>query len=115
MEISVGVHLPLDDRQCCHTAGLNIRVMRMKNQIFNKPEGLRQFRDHRWKALCKENSDLPCTFFCDHILASYFLKHAKAWPEQKCTQQIWICLVKYSSSEVSDPSEVLRFVGKLFF
>ena len=29
-----------------------------KNQFANEPEGLRQFRDHRWKALGKENPDL---------------------------------------------------------
>ena len=36
-------------------------------------------------------------------------------PEQKYTQQIQICLVEYWSAEVSDPSEVPRFVGKLIF
>ena len=36
-------------------------------------------------------------------------------PKQKITAQIQIRLVKYPSSEVSDPSEVPRIVGKLFF
>ena len=36
-------------------------------------------------------------------------------PKQKDTQQIWIPLVKYSSAEVWDPSEVSRLVGKLMF
>ena len=36
-------------------------------------------------------------------------------PKQKWTGQNWIRLVEYSSSEVSDPSEVPRIVGKLFF
>ena len=41
-----------------------------KNQFANEPEGLRQFRDQRWKALGKDNSDLPGLFFCDHFLTS---------------------------------------------
>ena len=35
--------------------------------------------------------------------------------EQKYIKQNRICLVEYSSAEVSDPSELPRFVGKLFF
>ena len=53
--------------------------------------------------------------FCDRFLISYFLKQVNAWPYQKYTQKIWICLVEYSSSEVLGPSEVPWFVGKLFF
>ena len=30
----------------------------------------------------------------------------KTCPQQKYARQIWVCLVKYSSSEVSDSSEV---------
>ena len=33
-------------------------------------------------------------------------------PKQKQTRKIWICLVEYSSVEVSDPSEMPQFVGK---
>ena len=40
------------------TAGLPIRYLHTKNQFADEPEGLRQFLDHRWKALGKENSDL---------------------------------------------------------
>ena len=36
-------------------------------------------------------------------------------PKQKWTGQNRIRLVEYSSSEVSDPSEVPRVVGKLIF
>ena len=36
-------------------------------------------------------------------------------PKQKKTAQIQIRLVEYSSSEVSDPSEVPRIVAKLIF
>ena len=38
---------------------------------------LRQFRDHRWKALNEENPDLSGLFLCDHFLTSYFLKQVK--------------------------------------
>ena len=34
---------------------------------------------------------------------------------QKYTRKIWIRLVEYSSSKVSDPSGVPRIVGKLIF
>ena len=36
-------------------------------------------------------------------------------PKQKYTGQISIRAVEYSSFEVSDPSEVPRIAGKLFF
>ena len=36
-------------------------------------------------------------------------------PKLKKAQQIQICLVEYSSSEVSDPFEVPRINGKLIF
>ena len=35
--------------------------------------------------------------------------------QQKCTRKIWICLVEYLSTEVSDPSEGPRIDGKLIF
>ena len=43
----------------------------MKNQFLNRPEGLRQFWDHRWKALDGENPDLLSTFCVIH-LSSFF-------------------------------------------
>ena len=36
-------------------------------------------------------------------------------PKQKYTWQIWIRVVKYSSAEASDPSEVPRINGELIF
>ena len=36
-------------------------------------------------------------------------------PKQKWTRQIWIGIAKYSSFEVSDPSELPRIDGKLIF
>ena len=48
--------------------GLPIRAN--KKQFASKPEGLRQFRDHCWKGLNEENSDLPGLFSCDHFLTS---------------------------------------------
>ena len=53
------------------TAGLPISEIHTRN-IFDIQEGLRQFQDHRWKALGEENSDPPGLFFCDHFLAFYF-------------------------------------------
>ena len=44
-----------------------------------------------------------------------FLNKWKDGPNKKGTRQIWIRLVEYSSFEVSGPSEVPRFVGKLMF
>ena len=46
-----------------HTAGLPISKTHKKHQFADKPEGLRQFRDHHWKALGKENLNLPGFFF----------------------------------------------------
>ena len=71
-------------------------------------------RDHRWKALGKENSDL-LGIFCQIFLTSFFKITLKILPKQKYTWEIKICLVEYSSFEVSDPSEVPRIVGQLFF
>ena len=65
-----------------------------KKQFVSKPQGLQQFRDHCWKALGKENSE---------------------WPQQNKTRQIWIRLVKYSSTKVSDLSEGPQIIGKLIF
>ena len=44
-----------------------------------------------------------------------FLKQVKIWPQQKWARKIWIHLVKYSSSEVSDPSKMPRISGNLIF
>ena len=42
-----------------------------KNQFANEPEGLRHFRDHRWKALGEENADLLGLFLFGHYFESY--------------------------------------------
>ena len=84
----------VNPKQAVNTAGLDIQYEPTKNQFANEPEGLRHFRDHRWKALGEENPDLLCIFFSDHFLTSYFLKQVKAWPQQKYAQQIWIRLVE---------------------
>ena len=47
-----------DDSSAEATAGLDVQYEPTKNQFTDKPEGLRQFRDHRWKALGKENPNL---------------------------------------------------------
>ena len=41
-----------------YTAGLPFSHEPTKKQFASKPEGLQQFRDHRWKAPGGENSDL---------------------------------------------------------
>ena len=40
------------------TAGLDVKSEPTKNIFAGKSEGLRQFRDHHWKALGKENPNL---------------------------------------------------------
>ena len=42
-----------------------------KNQFGKQPEGLRRFRDHRWKALGEENSDLVGLFLFRQYFESY--------------------------------------------
>ena len=53
------------------TAGLPISQTQTKNQFGKEPEGLRQFRDHRWKALGEENSDLSGLFLFRQYFESY--------------------------------------------
>ena len=48
------------------TAGLPISDTHTKSQFADKPEGLRHFRYHHWKALGKENSDLFGLFLLKH-------------------------------------------------
>ena len=52
-------------------AGLDLKYNPTKNQFADTPEGLRQFLDHRWKALGKENSDLSGLFLFKHYPESY--------------------------------------------
>ena len=49
------------------------------------------------------------------ILTSYFLKTSTNMVPKRGTRQIWIRLVEYSGSKVSDPSEVPRISDKLMF
>ena len=44
------------------TAGMAISKTHTKNQFASEPDGLRQFRVHRWKTLGEEKSDLPGPF-----------------------------------------------------
>ena len=86
----------------------------MKNQFANKPEGLRQIRDHRWKTLGEENSDLLGSVLCD-LFDLFFIITLKTMSEHHLTKtkQNQIRLVEYSCAEVSGSSEVLRFVWEL--
>ena len=45
--------------------------MQTKNQFAKEPEGLRQLRDHRWKTLGEENSDLSGLFLFGRYFESY--------------------------------------------
>ena len=53
------------------TAGLSIRYPPTNNQFANEPEGLRHFRDHRWKALDAENLILSELFLFRQYFESY--------------------------------------------
>ena len=65
-----------------NTAGLELHYKHTKNLFADDSEGLRLFRDHRWKALGEEKPDLPGIF---SVIA-------------KKNRQIWIRLVKYSTA-----------------
>ena len=75
------------------TAGLDDHY-ELTKKITGKPEELRLFRDHHWKALGEKKSDLLGIFLCDSMLISYFFKDAKTGPQQKYIRQNWIRLVK---------------------
>ena len=53
------------------TAGLLILRKHTNKYFANEPEGLRQFRDHRWKALGEDNPDLSGLFLFRHYFQSY--------------------------------------------
>ena len=75
--ISLVHHPPLP------TAGLDVQYEPTKKQFANEPEGLRHFRDHRWKALGKENLDLLCIFFSDHFFDLLFFKTSQSMAPTK--------------------------------
>ena len=53
------------------TAGLLTSETHIYNQFANEAEGLRDFRDHRWKALGEENPDLSGLFLFRNYFESY--------------------------------------------
>ena len=55
--------IQLDCRSARRTQNINLPM----NQ-----KGLQHLQGHRWKALGKENLDLPSLFFCDNFLTFYF-------------------------------------------
>ena len=65
--MTIGRSLPCVVSRSC-TVGLPISDMHTDNQFANEPEGLRHFRDHRWKALSEENPDLSGPFCLGIIL-----------------------------------------------
>ena len=98
-----------------HTAGLNVQYRADKKLIFKRTRGATINPRPRMKSSRRGESRSAGYIFSDHFLTSYFFKQVKAWPQQKYNQQICIRLAEYSSSEVSGPSEVPRFVFKLIF
>ena len=58
-------------QSCPFTAGLLISDTHTKNQPANAPEGLRHFRDHRWKFLGEENPDVSGLFLFGQYFESY--------------------------------------------
>ena len=53
------------------TAESPISETHTKNQFGKQPEGLRQFRDRRWKALGEKNSDLSSLFLFEQYFERY--------------------------------------------
>ena len=56
-----GCYLLANKLSCC-IGWIADQLSAHKNQFVSEPEGLRQFQDHHWEALGKENSDLPGSF-----------------------------------------------------
>ena len=65
------------------TAGLDVQYELTKKIFANKPEGLRHFRDHRWKALGEENPDLSGLFLFRHYFWKLYWVTFKIMPKQK--------------------------------
>ena len=53
-----------------------------KKQFRKQPDGLRQFREYRWKALGKENSDLSGLFLFGQYSESYIEQLSKKCPNK---------------------------------
>ena len=76
---------------------------------------LRQIRDHHSKALGDENLNMLCLPLCDPFLTSFFKITFQIMSKHHWTKQNRIHLVESSCDEISDPSEVPWFDGKLIF
>ena len=66
--------VPAQDKLICRnsdTAGLPMQWTHTNNQFAKQPEGLRHFRDHRWKALGEANLNLSGLFLFRHYFESY--------------------------------------------
>ena len=61
----------IDQTDQMDTAGLLFLETHTNNQFDKQPEGLRHFRDHRWKALDEENPLLSGLFLFRHYFESY--------------------------------------------
>ena len=60
------------NRLICKYSWIADQLSAHKKQFASEPEWLRQFRDHHYKALGEESSDLLGIFLCDPMFTSYF-------------------------------------------
>ena len=101
-----------------HTAGFPISKTHMKkNQFASDPEELRQFRDHRWKALGKERIQICCDYFCKiNFWCLIFWNMWKQGPNKNTHDRFGFASSNtLHSSKVSGPSGVPRINIKLIF
>ena len=98
-----------------HTAGLDTPYGPTKNQFLKKNVRattiLRLLLECSWRGESKSSVYIYVRSIFDLL---FFLTCEKT-SEQKYTRKIWIRLVKYSFVEVSDPSQMTRFVRELIF
>ena len=107
-------HLSWEKMDC--TAGLPISETHTKNRFSNKPEGLLTTIARPPLESSRRGKSKPVlSIFVKFIFDLFFQNNFPTSVQRKKSKQIWIRLVEYSSSEVSGPSEVPRFVGKLIF
>ena len=89
-----------------------------EKQFSSKLKELRRFRDHCWKDLNEENSDLPGIFLCNSFSPMYFSKQlSKECPNKNIPGRFGVASLNplVPCAEVSRPSEEPCFIGKLFF
>ena len=79
---------------------IGCQVYAHEKLIPEKPTGLRQIRDHVWKALGKKSPNLLCVFLCDPIFTSF----QNIFPNNVQTK---LCM-----AESDSPCQILLFKGR---